>query len=116
MTGKQNGDKKSGDPIKQMNAGVKADEAAIRNNKARNPDTPWPGTLGNGPQTGNKSESAYTKPTPTQFGQWERSCYLNTGKVPSGSNLTLLQLRDKYGAPHIGGNYPPGTPAPAMQA
>jgi len=116
MTGKQNGDSKSGDPIKQMNAGVKADEAAIRNNKARNPDTPWPGTLGNGPQTGNKSEASYTKPTPTQFGQWERSSYLNTGKVPYGSNLTPAQLRDKYGAPHTGGNYPPSAPAPASQA
>lgn len=116
MTGKINGDAKTADPAKQMAAGVKSDEAAIRNNKARNPDTPWPRALGNGPQTGTKIEAAYTKPTPTQFGQWERSCYLNTGKVPSGSNLTSEQLRDKYGAPHTGGNYPPGTPAPAVLA
>jgi hypothetical protein len=113
MTGKANGDVKTADPAKQMAAGTKADEAAIRNNKARNPDTPWSRSLGNGPQTGTKVETAYTKPTPTQFGQWERSCYLNTGNVPTGSNLTSAQLRDKYGAPHIGGNYPPSTPAAA---
>lgn len=113
MTGKVNGDTKTADPGKQMQAGVKADEAAIRNNKARNPDTPWARSLGNGPQTGTKVDTAYTKPSPTQFGQWERSCYLNTGNVPTGSNLTLAQLRDKYGAPHTGGNYPPNAPAPA---
>lgn len=115
MTGKQNGDSKSGDPVKQMNAGIKADEAAIRNNKARNPDTPWPGSLGNGPQTGVKKEASYTKPTSQQSGQWERSYYLNTGNVPSGSNLTTAQLRDKYGAPHIGSNYPPGVAAAPLQ-
>ena len=116
MTGKVNGDTKTADPIKQMSAGVKADEAAIRNNKARNPDSPWSRSLGNGPQTGTKVETAYTKPSPTQFGQWERSCYLNTGKIPQGSNLTLAQLRDKYGATHTGSNYPPSTAAPAAQA
>lgn len=110
MTGKTNGDSKSADPAKQMQAGIKADEAAIRNNKARNPDTPWPSPLGNGPKTGTKVDTSYTKPTPTQFGQWERSYYLNTGAVPRGSNLTIAQLRDKYGSPHAGGNYPPAPP------
>jgi hypothetical protein len=71
MTGKRNGDSKSGDPVKQMNAGIKADEAAIRNNKARNPDTPWPGSLGNGPQTGEKKEASYTKPTSQQSEHWK---------------------------------------------
>jgi hypothetical protein len=111
MTGKINGDAKSADPGKQMQAGIKADEAAIRNNKARNPDTPWARSLGNGPQTGEKKDASYTKPTAQQSGQWERSYYLNTGKVPTGSNLTVEQLRDKYGSPHTGGNYPPSAPS-----
>lgn len=110
MTGKANGDAKTADPVKQMRAGVKADEAAVRNNKARNPDTPWPGTLGNGPKTGEKREASYTKPSAVQAAQWERSCYLNTGTVPTGSSLTLTQLRDKYGSPHTGDNYPPRMP------
>jgi hypothetical protein len=110
MTGKVNGDSKSGDPVKQMNAGIKADEAAVRNNKARNPDTAWSSALGNGPRTGVKKDASYTKPTAQQAGQWERSYYLNTGNGPSNSNLTTAQLRDKYGAPHIGSNYPPGAP------
>jgi hypothetical protein len=113
MTGKMNGDAKSADPLKQMKSGIKADEAAVKNNKARNPDTPWARSLGNGPVTGRKSEAAYTKPTAQQSAQWERSYYLNTGNVPFGSNLTVTQLRDKYGVPHIGTNYPPGAPSKA---
>ena len=90
--------------------GVASDEAAIKTNKARNPQTPWSKPLGNGPSTGERIEAAYGPPTPQQAAQWERSAYLNTGKVPHGVNLTLEQLKDKYGLPHIGGNYPPGAP------
>lgn len=107
MTGKPNGDAKSFDAAKLLKQGVAADRLAVANNKARNPQNPWPTALGNGPKTGQSTEASYGKPTPQQFAQWERSCYLNTGTVPYGSNLTLAQLRDKYGAPHIGGNFPP---------
>ena len=110
MTGKPNGDARSLTAEQLMTQGVKSDETAVRNNKARNPQNPWASPLGNGPQTGNKTDPAYGKPTTQQLGQWERSSYLNTGKVPTGSNLTATQLRDKYGAPHIGGNVPPGAP------
>ena len=115
MTGKPNSDSRSLTGSQLLTQGVKADETAVRNNKARNPQNPWAGSLGNGPQTGTKTDTAYGKPTAQQLGQWERSAYLNTGKAPIGSNLTLIQLRDKYGPPHIDGNYPPRMPAPALQ-
>jgi len=110
MTGEANADTRSQTQSQLMAAGVKSDEVAIKNNKARNPRDPWPTALGNGPKTGAKSDAAYGKPTAQQANQWERSCYLNTGNIPTGSNLTLTQLRDKYGEPHTGSNYPPGAP------
>lgn len=116
MTGKPNGDAKSFDAAKLLKQGVAADRLAVSNNKARNPQNPWPTALGNGPKTGQSTEASYGKPTPQQFAQWERSCYLNTGTVPYGSNLTLAQLRDKYGAPHIGGNFPPPPQITSTQA
>jgi hypothetical protein len=114
--GKPNADARNMTQEQLRTKGVASDEAAIKNNKARNPQTPWTRSLGNGPSTGERVDAAYGPPTPTQAGQWERSAYLNTGKVPVGVNLTLQQLRDKYGPPHTAGNYPPGKPAPPMQA
>jgi len=114
--GKPNADARNMTQAQLRDKGVASDEAAIKNNKARNPQTPWTRSLGNGPSTGERVEAAYGPPTPTQAAQWERSAYLNTGKVPTGVNLTLQQLRDKYGPPHTDGNYPPGTPAPPTQA
>jgi hypothetical protein len=110
MTGKGNPDDANKSASQLMQQGLKADQIAVTNNKARNPQNPWRSSLGNGPQTGNRVEAAYGAPTPTQFGQWERSAYLNTGTVPAGSKLTVQQLQDKYGAPHSGGNVPPNSP------
>ena len=110
MTGKPNGDARSLTAEQLKAQGVKSDETAVRNGKARNPQDPWPTPLGNGPKTGAKSDASYGKPTTQQFGQWERSAYLNTGAVPTGSTLTLTQLRDKYGEAHTGGNIPPSAP------
>jgi len=110
MTGKPNADARNMTQDQLRTKGVSADEAAVKNNKARNPQNPWTRSLGNGPSTGEKVEAAYGPPTPTQAAQWERSAYLNTGKVPHGVNLTLQQLKDKYGEPHIGGNFPPSAP------
>jgi hypothetical protein len=91
--------------------GVSIDEAAVKNNKARNPDGQWTGPIGNGPSTGSYIQAKYTAPTSQQLAQWERSYYLNTGKTAYGTNLTAEQLKDKYGAPQLaGGNSPPGTP------
>jgi GH24 family phage-related lysozyme (muramidase) len=113
--GKPNADARNMTQDQLRDKGVASDEAAVKTNKARNPQTPWTRSLGNGPSTGERVDAAYGPPTPTQAAQWERSAYLNTGKVPHGVNLTLQQLKDKYGPPHIGGNYPPGTPtAPAQ--
>lgn len=113
MTGKPNGDTTTISPEKLRTAGVKADKDAVAYNKARNPKFTWLGfktwktKLGNGPTTGEQFETGYGKPTAQQLGQWERSCFLNTGSIPLGSNLTLAQLRDKYGEPHTGDNFPP---------
>lgn len=111
MTGKSNADNHALSQDQLRTAGCKADESSIRNNKVRNPQDTWKTPLGNGPSTGNKSDAAYGKPTTIQSGQWERSGYLNTGVAPLNCNLTLQQLKDKYGAPHIDGNYPPGAPS-----
>jgi GH24 family phage-related lysozyme (muramidase) len=110
MTGKPNADARNMTQDQLRAKGVSSDELAVKNNKARNPQTPWPRSLGNGPSTGEKVEAAYGPPSPTQAAQWERSAYLNTGKVPHGVNLTLQQLKDKYGEPHIGSNFPPSAP------
>ena len=50
------------------------------------------------------TDTKFTKPTPDQINQYERSYYLNTGKPAPGTNLTAEQLRIKYGEPHIGDN------------
>jgi len=100
MTGKHNPDSPNKSPEQLMQQGMKSDQNAVLNGKARNPQTPWRGGLGNGPQTGNRVEAAYGPPTSQQFGQYERSSWLNTGQVPSGSKLTAQQLQDKYGAPN----------------
>lgn len=115
MTGTPNPDMRSATQDQLLKNGVKSDEAAIKNNKATNPQNDWSGSLGGGPAGTSRQQAAYGKPSTIQQGQWERSCYLNTGNVPYGSSLTVDQLRAKYGAPHIGGNSPPGVPdkAPA---
>ena len=110
MVGEVNADTRNQTQQQLMTAGVKSDEAAVKNGKARNPRDQWTTPLGNGPKTGSKSEAAYGKPTAQQLGQWERSYYLNTGNVPYASNLTIEQLRDKYGAPHTSANVPPNAP------
>ena len=114
--GKPNADARKMSQAQLRDKGVSADESAVKTNKARNPQTPWTRSLGNGPSTGERVDAAYGPPSSTQSSQWERSAYLNTGKVPHGVNLTLLQLKDKHGPAHINGNYPPGTPAPPTQA
>jgi hypothetical protein len=94
--------------------GVKADENAIRNNKAVNPDSSggkWDNPDGGGPAGGKRLQPELGAPTAQQQAQFERSNYLNTGNVPPGSRLTQSQLQDKYGPPHTGGNMPPGAPS-----
>jgi hypothetical protein len=93
-----------------LSEGVKSDEAAVRNNKARNPDGKWDSEDGGGPAGGKRLQPDLTKPTAQQQAQYERSNYLNTGNVPPGSRLTKEQLQDKYGSPHTGGNAVAGTP------
>jgi hypothetical protein len=111
MTGKPNSDTRVMEPEQLMKEGIKRDLSRLKNNKVQLPDSAaWRGPYGNGGQTGTRVDNTYGKPTPQHLAQWERSYYLNTGAVPYGSNLTVEQLRDKYGAPHIGGNNPPGAP------
>jgi len=111
MTGTPNPDTRIKEPEFLRDEGVKIDAARMKNNNVPIPASgEWRGELGNGGQTGNRVQTAYGKPTPQHVAQWERSCYLNTGTVPYGSQLTVEQLRDKYGAPHLGGNVPPGMP------
>jgi hypothetical protein len=115
MTGAPNGDTTIIPAEKLMASGIRADKDAVAYNKARNPKSAWlgfktwNGKYGNGPKTGTKLDTGYGKPTAQQLGQWERSYFLNTGEVPLGCNLTLAQLRDKYGMPHLAGNFPPAT-------
>lgn len=113
ITGKANPDMRVQTADQLRTAGVKSDQQSVLNNKARNPDGQWDTPIGGGPRGTTKLSATYTKPTSQQFGQWERSCYLNTGQIPTGSNLTLEQLRDKYGAVQTGGNNPPATPTQA---
>ena len=109
MTGKPNSDTRVMEPEQLQAEGIKRDLSRLKNNKVQLPDTAgWRTPYGNGGQTGTKVENTYGKPTPQHLAQWERSYYLNTGNVPYGSNLTVEQLRDKYGSPHTGGNNPPG--------
>jgi hypothetical protein len=111
MTGTPNPDSFPKEATRMRDEGMKIDGARIKNDNVPLPATnDWKGGLGNGPQTGNKVQTAYGKPTSQHLAQWERSNYLNTGAVPYGSPLTIEQLRDKYGAPHIAGNVPPGMP------
>jgi hypothetical protein len=111
MTGAPNPDSAAKEASAMRDAGMKVDGARIKNNNVPIPASDdWKGNMGNGAQTGARVQTAYGKPTSQHQGQWERSYYLNTGAVPSGSPLTVSQLRDKYGAPHIAGNVPPGMP------
>lgn len=112
MTGKPNADTRVMEPSKLQEEGIKRDLSRLKNNKVQLPQSnEWRGPYGNGGATGTRVENTYGKPTPQHLAQWERSYYLNTGNVPYGSNLTLAQLRDKYGAPHIDGNFPPAATA-----
>jgi hypothetical protein len=112
MTGKPNSDTRVMEPEQLQAEGIKRDLLRLKNNKVQLPDTAgWRTPYGNGGQTGTKVENTYGKPTPQHLAQWERSYYLNTGNVPYGSNLTVEQLRDKYGSPHTGGNNPPSAPS-----
>jgi hypothetical protein len=108
MTGKPNANTRVMEPSQLMNEGIKRDLSKLKSNKVQIPQSnEWRTPYGNGGQTGTRVECAYGKPTPQHLAQWERSYYLNTGLVPYGSNLTPAQLRDKYGAPHTGENFPP---------
>ena len=108
MTGKPNADTRVMEPAQLQAEGIKRDLSRLKNNKVQLPQSnDWRGPYGNGGATGTRVENTYGKPTPQHLAQWERSYYLNTGNVPYGSSLTLAQLRDKYGAPHIDGNFPP---------
>jgi hypothetical protein len=93
-----------------MKDGIAADNVAVTKAQARNPAYPWKSKLGNGPQTGQRVDASYGKPTPDQLAQWERSYFLNTGQAAPGSTLTVAQLGDKYGSAHKGGNVPPNAP------
>lgn len=111
MTGQPNSDTRVMEPEQLQKEGIKRDLSRLKNNKVQLPNTAgWRGPYGNGGQTGTKVENTYGKPTPQHMAQWERSYYLNTGEIPYGSNLTVAQLRDKYGFPHIAGNNPPSAP------
>lgn len=57
-------------------------------------------------------DATFGKATAEQMTQWERSYFLNTGQPAPGTNLTLEQLKAKYGNPHIDGNQPPNAPSP----
>ena len=110
MTGKPNADTRVMEPSQLQSEGIKRDLSRLKNNKVQLPQSnEWRGPYGNGGATGARVENTYGKPTPQHLAQWERSYYLNTGAVPYGSTLTLAQLRDKYGAPHIDGNFPPAS-------
>ena len=110
MTGTVNPDMRILNSDQLRDTGVKSDANAVKSNKAANPDGQWSSALGSGPSGSTKLQARYSAPTSQQFSQWERSCYLNTGIIPTGSNLTLEQLKDKYGAVQTGSNVPPGTP------
>lgn len=111
MTGTPNADTRVMKPEQLQAEGIKRDLSRLKNNKVQLPDSSgWRTPYGNGGQTGTKVENTYGKPTPQHLAQWERSYYLNTGSVPYASNLTLEQLRDKYGAAHTSGNVPPNAP------
>jgi hypothetical protein len=111
MTGKPNPDTRIMEPAQLQKEGINRDLSRLKSNKVQLPQTSdWRSPLGNGGATGTRVGNTYGKPTPQHLAQWERSYYLNTGGVPYGSNLSSTQLRDKYGAPHTGGNMPPGAP------
>lgn len=96
-----------------LNDGIKKDQNAVLNNQALNPAYPWNGKLGNGTAPGKTKDTAFVKPTPEQLAQWERSYYLNKGRQAPGTRLAPNQLRTKYGAAHIDGNFPPNAPSAA---
>lgn len=111
MTGKPNPSMRILNADQLRTEGVSFDKGAVINSKARNPDGQWSTPIGNGAAGGTRVQARYTAPTSQQLAQWERSYYLNTGQQAPGTNLTLEQLKDKYGAPQLaGGNSPPGTP------
>jgi hypothetical protein len=97
-------------PEQLMRDGIESDRQAVANARARNPAYPWKSSLGNGPQTGQRVDAAYGRPTPTQLAQWERSYYLNTGQQAPGTTLTTQQLAAKHGSSHQGANNPPNQP------
>ena len=110
MTGEVPSSVRLKSPEQLMRDGIEADRQAVANARARNPAYPWRSPLGNGPQTGQRVDAAYGRPTPTQLSQWERSYYLNTGQQAPGTTLTPQQLAAKHGSPHQGGNNPPNQP------
>lgn len=111
MTGKPNASTVVKSPDRLMSEGQAAGTRDISSGRVPLPENnSWRGPYGNGGQTGTRVNTTYGQPTATHRAQYERSTYLNTGQVPQGSSLTLTQLKDKYGEPHTGGNYPPGAP------
>lgn len=111
MSGKPNASTVVKSPSRLMNEGQAAGNKDIASGRVPLPEnSSWRGPYGNGGQTGTRVNTTYGPPTTTHRSQYERSTYLNTGQVPSGSSLTLTQLKDKYGEPHTGGNFPPNAP------
>ena len=110
MTGKPNPDTVVKEPEKLRDEGTSVDQRNFKSNKCQLPaDTSaWKTPYGNGGAWAASTGNAYGPPSTVHQAQFERSQYLNTGNVPYGSRLTVQQLRDKYGAPHLGGNFPPG--------
>jgi len=115
MTGKPNPSTLVLQPEALRDSGIKNDLSRLKNNKVQLPESSdWRSPLGNGGQTGNRVNCAYGRATPQHLAQIERSYYLNTGKAAPTTSLTIEQLRDKYGAPHLDGNTPPSSPTKSL--
>jgi len=111
MTGKPNPDTVIKSPDRLRTEGQSAGNKEIASGRVPLPENNnWKGPFGNGAHGGIRVGRTYGPATTIHRTQYERSTYLNTGQVPSGSSLTIAQLNDKYGAPHLGGNFPPGAP------
>lgn len=113
ITGEVQGAQKSASEL--MNEGVTSDFKSVQKKRARQPQNDqWKTNLGNGPSTGKRLQSKYLPPNKLQRAQYERSYFLNTGKIPPGSTITqVASLQNKHGNPHTGENNPPNAPTRA---
>jgi len=113
MTGEVQGAKKSASEL--MTEGVNADTKSFMKQRLRQPQNDqWKTELGNGPQTGKRLQSKYLPPNKLQRAQFERSFFLNIGKIPPGSSVTqVASLQNKHGNPHTDENNPPNAPTTA---